>query len=259
MEHNLIVSQPGQLAKYKKPGLLVLADAPKLREIPEEEKNAKTVKLIIYLLNLLGVTKVKTEQHNALAVHISENYADSTFEEIHKAFNLFVKGEFETKPYQQLNAVVFGKVMSEYDELKRNQSKTYQLQLQEFKRKSEPMSQEEIDGFMELSILKAIETFAKTGVIEVPGNKYDWLDSKGRLQGEATDEDWKSYKKTKYSYCKARLIAKFKNKETISIEEIIKKRDVIKELEEAKSGKVVLMSKTEILEDYFKELLNPKT
>lgn len=256
MDKSLIIPELNQLVRFAKPELVVLSESPKLRELSIEEKNTKSFEVVKYLLNLLGVADGKTEHHKALIMHISQNYTDNTFEEIYKAFNLFAMGELQEKPLQQLNAVVFGKVMAEYSKLKRNQVKTYQLRLQEFKREAQPMSQDDIDEFMDEIISEAVEKFKKTGVIEMAANKYDWLDSKGRIQGERTKETWYKYKRTKYISCKASLKVELKNQKPVNKQEKINLTNTLKELEEAKSGKVVLRCKTEILEDYFKQLIN---
>ena len=103
-----------ELIQYQKPELIVLAEKKKLRDYEIEKRKAFSVKLIAKLLNLLGVNDGKTEQHNALAIHVCDFYGHVSFEQIDKAFGLFVIGAFTTKPFQQLNAVVFGQVMAEY-------------------------------------------------------------------------------------------------------------------------------------------------
>ncbi len=98
----------------------------KLRDFPQELKNTNTLSLIDWLLNLLGVNeKEGSIDHHAVAFNfVNENLNNYTYQEIKLAFNMFVSGQLtdeQGKPLliaQQLNAVVIGKVMKAYQDLK---------------------------------------------------------------------------------------------------------------------------------------------
>ena len=243
-----------ELVNYIKPELVIISEKKKLRDYEIEKRNMLSVKLVAKLLNLLGVNDGKTEQHNALAIYICDYYGHVTFEQIDKSFGLFIKGEFKTKPFQQLNAVVFGQVMNEYFEYEKDQTKIYRQKIQEFKQKATPMNEQEKNELMEIAIKKAIKHYKKTGEIEMAASKYDWLDSKGMLQGDQTNEEWNTIKKEKYKSVKNRLIATYSSAKASSMEYKTELKNIIKELQETKSGKAITQSKTELLENYFNSL-----
>ena len=240
-----------ELIQYQKPELLILAEKKKLRNYPIETRNALMVKFIAKLLNLLGVNDGKTDQHNALAIHVCDFYGHVSFEQMDKAFGLFVLGTFKIKPFQQLNAVVFGSVISEYFEYEKEQTKIYKMKLQEFKETSKPMDKKEAEQLMENAINEAIEVYKKTGEIELAPSKYDWLDSKGIMQGALSLEDWNNVKREKINSVRARLIEVYGKAKAISYEDKLEIKNTLKELQERKSGMVISQCKLELLQDYF--------
>lgn len=239
---------------YAKPELVILSEKKKLREYREEEQTAAVGKMVYNLLLLLGVKDGNTEQHNALGNHIIRAYQHTTIEQIEKAFELFISGTFKIKPFQQLNAVVFGNVMTEYLEYEKQKTKNYRLKIQEFKSKATQMTEQEKDQLMEESIQEAIQHYKQTGEIEMAANKYDWLDLKGKLQEGLTTEEWNDRKRSKYLSVKHRLIAAYEGAKASSKEQKVEFKNILQELQEAKSGKAIVQSKTELLEDYFNSL-----
>ena len=240
-----------ELIQYQKPELIILAEKKKLRDYPIETRKTHAVRLIAKLLNLLGVNDGKTEQHNALAIHVCDFYGHVSFEQIDKAFGLFVLGTFKTKPFQQLNAVVFGQVITEYFDYEKEQTKIYKMKLQEFKETSKPMDKKEAEELMENAINEAIEVYKRTGEIELAPSKYDWLDSKGLMQGALSLEDWNNIKRDKMNSVRARLIEVYGKAKAISFEDKIEIKNTLKDLQDKKSGMVISQSKLELLKDYF--------
>jgi len=240
-----------ELIQYQKPELIILAEKKKLRDYQIETRNALMVKFIAKLLNLLGVNDGKTDQHNALALHVSDYYGHYTFEQMDKAFGLFVLGTFKTKPFQQLNAVVFGQVMSEYSEYEKEQTKIYKMKLQEFKETSNQIPESEKDELMENAIKEAIEVYKNTSEIELAASKYDWLFSKGLIQNGINEKDFDEIKKAKYASVKMRLIEVYSKIKSISVEDKAENKKILQELQEKVSGNVVYQCKLELLQDYF--------
>lgn len=240
-----------ELIQYQKPELIILAEKKKLRDYPIETRKTHAVRLIAKLLNLLGVNDGKTEQHNALAIHVCDFYGHVSFEQIDKAFGLFVLGTFKTKPFQQLNAVVFGQVITEYFDYEKEQTKIYKMKLLEFKETSKPMDKKEAEQLMENAINEAIEVYKRTGEIELAPSKYDWLDSKGLMQGALSLEDWNNVKREKMNSVRARLIEVYGKAKAISFEDKIEIKNTLKDLQDKKSGMVISQSKLELLKDYF--------
>ena len=244
-----------ELIQYQKPELILLAEKVKLRDYPVEKRNFLTKEFVIKLLNLLGVNDGKTEQHNALAVHVSEFYKDYTFEQMDKAFGLFVSGVFKVKPFQQLNAVVYGSVISEFSEYEKEQTKIYKMKVMEQKDTKPPMSEEEKEKLMKKAIDDAIEEYKKTGEIELPASKYDWLFSQGIIQQKMSFKDFNNIKKAKYETIKTKLLEVYSKQKCISSDEKTENKNIIKELQEKVSGNVVYHCKLEMLKDYFDKQL----
>jgi len=242
-----------QLQVYSKPELVLISEKMKLRDYTHEQRMSQTANLVYKLLNLLGVNDGKTEHHVELARHISDFYGHFTFEQIEKAFGLFIVGKFKTRPFQQLNAVVFGLVMQEFDEYQKEQTKVYRLNIQEFKNKAIPMEAKDKDELMRVAIDNAIQEFKKTGQIELASSKYDWLDSQNKLQGIRSTPEWEKLKRTKYNSVQARLKVHYENLKSGSRDEKIEVKNTLKEIQENKSGKVISQCKLELLEDYFSQ------
>lgn len=245
-----------QLQIYSKPELVLISEKKKLRNYTPDERTMKSANLVYRLLNLLGVNDGKTEHHTELVNHVTNFYGHFTFEQIEKAFGMFISRQLKTQPFQQLNAVVFGNVMQEFDDYQKEQTRVYRLAIQEFKNKAVPMSEDEKDQIMEESIEKAIQKYKKTGEIEMAHSKYDWLDLKGKLQEGLTRDEWDSRKRSKYLSVKHRLIAVYENMKATNTEEKTEYKNIIKELQEPKSGKIITQSKKELLENYFNYIIS---
>jgi hypothetical protein len=104
---------------------------------------------------------------------------------------------------------------------------------------------------MKIAINNAIQEFKKTGQIELASSKYDWLDSKNKLQGERSTPEWENLKRTKYNSVQSRLKVHYENLKSGSRDEKIEVKNILKEIQENKSGKVIAQCKLELLEDYF--------
>ena len=243
-----------QLAKYIKPELIVISESKKLRDFTPEERTMKSASLVYKLLNLLGVKDGNTEHHTELVRHVTDFYGHFTFEQIEKAFGMFISRQLKIQPFQQLNAVVFGNVMQEFDDYTKEQTKNYRLAIQEFKAKAIPMTQEEKDDIMQKAIEKAIDVYKQTGTIEMASSKYDWLDAQGKLQGKLTKDEWHNRKRSKYASVKSRLIASYSSMKANTQDEKTTYKNVLIELQNAKSGKIISQCKLELLEHYFDNL-----
>lgn len=244
-----------KLVKYKKDELILISEKPKLRSYEETERKRLVVKLVAELLFLLGVNEGKTEQHNALALHINNNWTNLTFEEIRKAFIMFVNGELNIKPFQQLNAVVFGQVINEFKTFQVDKIRSYKNKMQKLKFESNKMTPQEADKFMENIIEEAKKKFKKNGLIESHFSKYNWLDSKGKLQGNKSKKEWEDYKLTKYYSVQSRLLVDYENMKAQTRDEKNKIKLAIQDIKNKKSNKVINQCKLEILEDYFNNLI----
>ncbi|MCR9263323.1 MAG: hypothetical protein NXH86_04155 [Flavobacteriaceae bacterium] len=252
---NGLIPRPEKEVRYKvvemdnKPLLAVALENPKLRDFSELERNTITGNILVpYLLDLLGVNGEEKVGHwNAMAKLINEGYLAYTYQEIKYAFELYVKGELnqDGKPmtvYQQLNSVVFGRVMREYTFMKRAQLDSYWSKANKL---PEPeMSQEEKDANVYHGTVTCFDFFIQErridwGYVWV----YDYLINERKLHEfdpKDKEEDWKNSKE----YVKSRA------------ENTIDKnyrRDLLKSLEE-KEGEVISVYKRQLLKRYFEHL-----
>lgn len=128
-----------------KPIMAIALENHKLRDFPEEILNANTMGLVKWLLDLLGVSMKgdNVNHHLACVEFVNKSLGNFTYQEIKLAFEMYVSGKFyepNGKPMlvtQQLNAVVIGRVMREYDLRKKNE-------LDSYRRKKELMSRQEV-------------------------------------------------------------------------------------------------------------------
>jgi len=245
-----------KLVAYKQPKLAVLESKTKLRDYEESALNTICFELISHLLNLLAVSDGKTEHHNTLMTHVRDCYGMYTLEEIKHAFDLYVTNEFGIKPYQTLNAVVFGQVMREYEFKKRKELKNYRLKLQEFKNEAKPMTKEEENDIMEKAISDGLRNFKEKGMVENASSRYDWLDSTGKLLEafSMTQEQFNQKKKSSYNTQKSKLEVEYENKNPINSQERTDIKNVLKELQNPKNGKIIAATKKMILIEYYNKI-----
>lgn len=242
------------LVTYQKPQLAVLEEKPKLRDYTDAELNTICVVLVSELTDLLGVKDGKVNHLNKLASFIKDCYKNHAIEEIKHAFDLYVKGEFHHKPFQQLNAVVFGQVMREYDIYKRNQLELYRRKKRLMAEQNQIPSKEEQKKSMDEAVVRLYLEFQNSGTITgIVSHIYDYLDNKGTLKGDKTDDSWNDYKKEIYESVRRRMIAENEVKTAKDRQEVIDIKNLIKELESKKSGKAISESKKQILIEYFKK------
>lgn len=236
----------------EKPKLIILEEKTKLRDYKPEVLNTLTFELVKKLLDLVGSNDGKSDHHISLINFIKDCYGHYTFEEIKHAFDLFVSGEFEHKPYQQLNAVVFGRTMREYEIHKRNK-------LESYRRKKRLMADKPTKEQQEQTMNDAVNRlhleFKNTGKISgTISHVYDFLDSQGKLQGDRSKDEWKKYKIEVFSHAKAQAKSEKMTEASsdISIHRALPK--IIRDIESGDFDGLKTMSKRIVLMDYFKGL-----
>ncbi len=161
------------IQKYKPPKLALLEQKKKLRDYVIEERNTETTKLVVRLLSLLGVSPGKEVQWASLYKFINDVYLLSTYEEIDEAFDMYISNKFTLKPYQQLNAVVFGQVMREFEFYKKERLKEYRR-----KRKPQlkPLTPDEQKQLIRDAIKDEFENYKFSGELNANRNYlYDEL------------------------------------------------------------------------------------
>tara|TARA_A100000171_G_scaffold49827_1_gene59754 strand:- start:17 stop:856 length:840 start_codon:yes stop_codon:yes gene_type:complete len=152
----------------------VSLENPKLRDYPEEVRNANTANLVDWLLNLLGVNEKNgsTDQHVAAFNHIHRTLDVYTYQEIILAFEMYVNGEFTDKQgrpievFSEFNARVIGRVMKLYTEKKRENLTAYYQQKQMQKNKLPEISEAEKKKLIENGIIECFNDYKETKEIK---------------------------------------------------------------------------------------------
>jgi hypothetical protein len=151
----------------------------KIRNYPEEKKNANTAALVDKILLDLGANdkEGRAEQHLAAFKHINRTMGDYSYQEIQLAFDKYLNGEFldasgkPVRAFAELNARVIGSVMAMYDNLKKQELNSYyrarakEKQLAD-EEASKPSADESITMNV-LSVLNSFENYKKDGFIGV--------------------------------------------------------------------------------------------
>lgn len=236
-----------------KPVIAVAMENPKIADYPEEVRNINTLTLLEWLLNVLGVNgEDKTEHHTTLHKLINEAYFRFTYQEIKLAFEYYIQGKYSEngKPMlvtQQLNGVVFGKVMSQYEALKKsNEMDAYRAKLKQQSQSSKEISQQEKDEIVRNGVINCFNDWLKTKKIE-PGYLwlYDHLDELGLLSFSPQEK-------------KQRMLdAKDYLQKRSTVEPDKYKRNQIKEaLKNIYSEPIVNKAKRLLVGDYFQSILS---
>ena len=229
---------------YKKPQLIILEEQPKLRTIPMESRLAVAKKLVVNLLSDLGVGKnADTDHHIRTIKFISESMINYSEGEISKAFQMFIASEFREKPFQQLNSVIVGKVMNEYENYKREKLRVYRQKTSINKNK--PPTEAEQERIMLNAVDRVKKEIKETKNIQGHAHHiYDFLVKSGRV--EFSDAE----KKASYNIAKRQLISEAKNKAIVDydLHKIIDK--TISEINKNGNSSVVAVAKKILLIDY---------
>lgn len=236
-----------------KPLLAVAMEKPKLRDYPLEIRNQNTLILIKRLLNVLGVNgSDKIEHHTALHELINDAYLNYTYEEIKLAFEYYLKGKyFESgKPImitQQLNGVVFSKVMNHFGRLKKsNEMDAYRRKLKDQQMKETELTQEKKDEIVRDGLINCYNKWLKTKKIEAGYLwVYDHLDELKLLNFTAKQK-------------KQRMVDAREYLENQAANELdkSKRNDIKRAVENIYSKPIINKAKRLIVGDYFQSLLS---
>jgi len=238
------------ITTYKKPLLAILEENKKIRNYEVTERLTISYKIVNDLLLDLGVSsKSDPEQHKRLIQYISEECGRFTFEEIQKAFKMVLCGSLEMDLFQQINVLVFSKVMKLYQQHKNEKLRTYRLS----KPKRDLMNEKEKQQLKIQGITKQLEYFFNFRKVDV--NRiyvYDIFDKLNLMPKDieyknAVKKDAIEILKKEYDGKKAKTKDEFK---------LIKKN--IQEINNEKSFLIVQKCKELALEDYLRKELKSK-
>jgi len=238
------------ITTYKKPLLAILEENKKIRDYEVTERLTISYKIVNDLLLDLGVSsKSDPEQHKRLIQYISEECGRFTFEEIQQAFKMVLNGSLEMDLFQQINVLVFSKVMKLYQKHKNEKLRTYRLN----KPKRDLMNEKEKRDLMIQGVTKQLEYFFNyRKVDESRIYVYDVFDKLGLMP---SDIDYKnSVKKDAIEILKKEYSEK-KAKNKDHHKEI---KIAIQEINNEKSFLIIQKCKELALEDYLRKELKEK-
>jgi hypothetical protein len=232
-----------------KPALAVSLENLKIKEYPEEVRNANTAKLVDWCLNLLGVNgKEGIEEHHAVAFEfINNSLTNFTYEEIKAALMMFVAGDFnDVFISQQFNSVVLGKIMKNYAERRDDMLRGYyqKRRAQYSIAQNNPITKKQNHEAAIRMLEQAYEDYTKNGRIMYGFSfLYEWLLSSDFIS--PTDQE----KKEAYENGKPIAAAKAKTLETSTA------RNLLKQIESDKVSDIVIIeAKKLLIISYFRNL-----
>lgn len=110
---------------YKKPELAVLSDEKKIVAYNDVERLTIAKKITESLLNTIGVGNNSNEDHHIELIKFISEEKYFTPGEIKKAFDLVLRGHLKIDLFQQINCLIYGKVMNLYRQHKLEKLKVY--------------------------------------------------------------------------------------------------------------------------------------
>lgn len=247
-----------------KPQMAVAWENPKLKDYPEEIRNANTFMIFSWLLDLLGVKgDDSTDKHHDAAINfINSSLKNYTYQEIKLAFEKYVSGEYldsKGTPMlvtQQLNAVVIGRVLREYEFLKKRELDAYR------KKKADQMSEntepnkEDVLVTMFINMLNYWDQYQQfKHVSDGAETVFERLVDKSII-AKPDDPKYKAYYAKKMIKAKEELELEYKNKPTLYKEKKDQYKSILKDIKTGLSPRIETKAKCLVLEDYFKNLVN---
>lgn len=241
-----------ELSIYKKPELAKLEEGIKIKDLSNQAEAIE--KLVYVLLTDLGVGDNANEmQHIRVAQFIIETLNSYTVEEVMKAFDLFIMGEFEPmKPFQQLNKVVIGRVMREYEFYKREKLRLYRLEQTKLKNMKKPLSEAEQTRKMLDAVDRVKREVADYGQAKEQINNhhiYDWMVKSGRISKDLFSAKEKNDAIEKSKKIQLREFMESAQKDYSIHRNVMK---VKKEIEDGNSPRTLKMAKSILISEYIK-------
>ena len=239
-----------EITIYKKPLLAVLEQEKKLRDFPEEERLFKCKQIIGNLLFDLGVSKKSEVEHHLRAIsYLNKECGKYSVAEIEKAFTLAISGKLEMDLFQQVNVLVIGKVLSAYDNYKKEKLKIYRLAERQKKEMLPPMTKKEEIFYRNQAVNKQIEFFQDNRFVDATRVfVYDIFDKMGLMPIDL--EYKKSVKKDAIEILKF----EFSNKKATNKDEFNKIKKTLKNLNKGNCEGLIAKCKELALEDFLRKI-----
>lgn len=237
---------------YKKPMLAIIEQETKLREMPNEERLMKCTQVVANLLLDLGVSsKSDAQQHLRVIKFLVDDCGKYTIKEIELSFKLAIQGKLSIDLFQQINVLVVGKVLNAFDNYKIEKLRNFRNKESMANEKEKSMTDEQIKCINNLLVNEQLDMFIDKGLINT--NKiyvYDVLDKMGYMPTDL------KYKNDVKNDAISLLDNEYKNKKATSLEEKRSFKNIVKEINSGKGGKVVNKCKELALYDFFRKITN---
>ena len=216
-----------------------------------EERLIKSTKIVETLLADLGVSKKANTDHHVRAIKfIADSMVNYSFGEIEKAFKMFIEGRFNEKPFQQLNSLIIGRVMSQYQNHKAETLRVYKQKETMRKQQSNIPTEAEKERIMLDGISRIEKEIKETGHVEGSvAHIYDFLEKSGRVKFDEKE------KVACWKIAKRMLIADEKNSAIGNYFLTKKLKQTLSKIESGSNGRQIILAKTLLVENYFKKQL----
>ena len=237
---------------YKKPMLAIISEQKKLRDYEDSEKLSICTNLVANLILDLGVGKNSDTNHHLRAIKfIKDSLGVYTPQEIEEAFRLYILCKFEIEVFQQLNPIVIGKVMKQFDIYKLNKLSDYRKKESKLKIDQEmqkmKMGLEDKKKANDFTIQKSYEFFLNTRGVDLSRvYAYEVLE-----EYNFTNDDIK-YKKEVYTDA-IYLLKKEYSKKGITRDENLTFKNILKNLNNGgEKGKIISKCKELAIADIYR-------
>lgn len=231
--------------------ITVLTSGKKLRDYEPSVRLNYSLQTFEMLLKRIGVSnKSDVEHHKEALRFLNSNFLDLSYEEILLAFDLAMSGEIKIDLFQQINALVIGKVLAEYRVYKAK--KIIELRKkQEIMDEKNQLSELTESGKRQIVVdgcLRVFNEYKNTlRILGTCDHVYDYLFKLGLLP---TD---KLYKELIFG--KAQVVAIYETKQDLGLTE----REIINKIQRIKAGGekelCISISKRLVLSEYFGKLI----
>ncbi|MCM8906807.1 hypothetical protein [Tenacibaculum finnmarkense] len=239
----------------RKPVLAVAMENPRISQYPENARNTTTLSFVAWALNMLGVNHKEggTGHHKAVYEFVNTSLQGYTYEELKEAILMFLRGEFNGKNIlvaQQLNAVVLGKIMHAFDDLKKEKLNVYLrlrakqrglLEAKKYQLTPDQKKEKILSGIKRCFNNYLIDNRIIEGHVWI----YDFL-LEQKIINPTSDEKKIVYKGVKDSH---------KQKSRTAVQSISDYNKIVLEIESNTIQAVVIESKEVLLKQYFEKMV----
>jgi hypothetical protein len=235
---------------YKPPMLAIIEQETKLRDMPSEERLMKCTQIVANLLLDLGVgSKSDPQQHLRVIKFLADDCGKYTVKEVEYAFKLAIQGKLSVDLFQQINVLVVGKVLNAFDNYKTEKLRNFRAKKSLTNQKETSMTEDQIKIINNSIAKEALDLYLGQGIVNTDKiYVYAVLKKMGYISNDP--EYMKSVKED------AVLILRneYEGKKATSVDEKREFKNILKEINSEKGGKIINKCRELALYDFFRKI-----